>query len=55
MEKAINNAIKLLAEKIKGNIDSGDALRFSQAALNLQHIFAVQAEIKKISKPFNRE
>jgi hypothetical protein len=46
MEKAINGAIKVLAEKIKGDIKSDDALKFTQAALNLQHIFAVQSNIK---------
>jgi hypothetical protein len=43
MEKAIENAIKLLAEKITPVVKSDDALRYSQAALNLQHILAVKA------------
>ena len=47
MEKAIEDAIKLLAETITKGVDSGDALRFTQAALNLQHVLAVKSNIEK--------
>jgi hypothetical protein len=50
MEKAINDAIKLLAEKITKSVDSNDALRFTQAALNLQHVLAVKANIGKVNQ-----
>jgi len=43
MEKAINDAIKLLAEKITKDVKSDDALRFTQAALNLEHVLATKA------------
>ena len=42
MENAITEAIKLLAEKITKEVRSEDALRFTQAALNLQHVLAVK-------------
>jgi hypothetical protein len=41
MEKAVKDAIKLLAEKIDKDVKSEDALRYSQAALNLQHVLEV--------------
>jgi hypothetical protein len=43
METAIESAIKLLAEKITGDIKSDDALKFTQAALNLAHVEATLA------------
>jgi hypothetical protein len=42
MEKAIQDAVKLLAEKITKDVKSEDALRFTQAALNLEHVLAVK-------------
>jgi len=45
MEKAIAKAVKLLAEKITSDIKSEDALRFTQAALNLEHVLSVQSNI----------
>ena len=50
MEESINNAIKLLAEKIKQDIKSEDALRFTQAALNLAHVLQVRSVIEKDKK-----
>jgi hypothetical protein len=35
----------LLAEKITAEIKSEDALRFTQAALNLQHVLSVKSNI----------
>lgn len=40
MKPEIENAIKLLAEKITGAVKSDDALKFTQAALNLAHVEA---------------
>ena len=55
MEKAIENAIKLLAEKIIENFEddstfgvkAADVLHFSQAALNLAQTAATVASTKK--------
>lgn len=46
MEKAIESAMKLLAEKITKDIKADEALKFTQAALNLQHVLAVKANIE---------
>jgi hypothetical protein len=46
MEKIIEKAIKDLVEKGGWAIKSEDALRFSQAALNLEHVLAVKANIE---------
>jgi hypothetical protein len=43
MEETIKAAIKLLAEKITKDVKPDDALRFTQAALNLAHVLAVTA------------
>jgi len=50
MEKAIESAVKLLAEKITTDVKSEDAMRFTQAALNLAHILAVKANIEQQKK-----
>jgi hypothetical protein len=47
MEKIIEEAIKLLAGRITKDVESNDALRFTQAALNLEHVLAVKANIEK--------
>ncbi len=47
MEKAIEEAVKLLAEKITKDVKSEDAMRFTQAALNLEHALAVKNDIKR--------
>jgi len=41
MTTEIQAAIKLLAGKISGDVKSDDALKFTQAALNLAHTEAV--------------
>lgn len=51
MEKAIEAAVKLLAEKITINVKSEDALRFTQAALNLQHVLAVKKDLGLRGEP----
>ena len=40
MEKEIERAIKFLAEKICADISADDALKYTQAALNLAHTAA---------------
>lgn len=47
MEKAIENAVKLLAERITKDVKSEDALRYTQAALNLEHALAVRADTNR--------
>jgi hypothetical protein len=47
MENEIKAAIKLLALKIDGRVESADALRFSQAALNLAHVLTTLENVKK--------
>jgi hypothetical protein len=43
-------AIRVLAEKITKDVKSEDALRFTQAALNLQHIFSIDQNIESQKK-----
>lgn len=47
MKTEIDKAIKLLTESIKGNVNSVDALRFTQAALNLAHTQSVIIQNEK--------
>jgi hypothetical protein len=47
MKKEIERAIKLLAEKIDGPVKSEDALRYTQAALNLAHVLATLNNMKE--------
>ena len=47
MKNEIETAIKLLSEKIDKSVKSEDALRFSQAALNLAHVLATMDNMKK--------
>jgi len=44
MNTSINNAIKLLAEKIVNETKADDALKYTQAALNLAHVLQVFAQ-----------
>ena len=46
METEIKTAIELLAKKITSDLKSEDALRFTQAALNLAHVAATVANTK---------
>ena len=50
MEKIIEEAVKVLAEKITKDVKSEDALRYTQAALNLEHVLAVKDNIKRSNK-----
>ena len=47
MKTEIENAIELLAKKITEDVDSGDALKLTQAALNLAHTAQVLKQIEK--------
>ena len=49
MKNEIETAIKLLSEKINQSVKSEDALRFTQAALNLAHVLAT---INNMKRPF---
>jgi len=42
----IEKAIECLAEEITSEVKSEDALRFTQAALNLAHVLHVNSQIK---------
>jgi hypothetical protein len=44
METAIEAAIKFLAKKIVGEVKADDALKFTQAALNLAHVLQVKKQ-----------
>jgi hypothetical protein len=46
MDEKIRNAIEVLTGLITSSVKSEDALRYTQAALNLQHVLAVQDNIK---------
>ena len=50
MDKAIESAVKLLAEKITKDVKSEDALRYTQAALNLEHVLQVKADVERQKK-----
>jgi hypothetical protein len=47
MKNEIETAIKLLSERIDKSVKSEDALRFTQAALNLAHVLATMDNMKK--------
>ena len=47
METEIENAIKLLAARITGDVKPEDAMKFTQAALNLAHTKATLEGIKR--------
>lgn len=44
MTTEIENAIKVLAEQVGKDMKSEDALRYTQAALNLAHVLQVRAQ-----------
>jgi hypothetical protein len=46
-KKTIEDAIEMLARRIKDDVKSEDALRFTQSALNLAHTKAVLDRIGK--------
>jgi len=47
MKETIEKAVKLLAGKITKDVKSDDALRYTQAALNLEHVLAVKNNLER--------
>jgi|TARA_R110001592_G_scaffold338000_1_gene624831 hypothetical protein len=47
MKKEIETAITLLSKMVVEDIESADALRFTQAALNLAHVLATIKNIEE--------
>lgn len=47
MKTEIENAIEILAKLIVKDIKADDALKFTQAALNLAHVLATQVNMQK--------
>lgn len=46
MDDKIKEAIEFLASRIKEGVSADDALKYTQAALNLAHLGEVAAETK---------
>lgn len=44
MKSEIETAIKVLTDKITSDVKSDDALKYTQAVLNLSHALSVQAD-----------
>ena len=53
MHKTVQDTIKLLAGKVKQETSSNDALKFTQAALNMAHVLATIDNITVIVKVDN--
>lgn len=47
MKKEIETAIQNIAKQITDKLDSGDAMRYSQAVLNLANVLITLASIPK--------
>lgn len=47
MKAATEAAIKVLAEKVTSDMKSDDALKYTQAALNLAHVLATIENMKR--------
>ena len=47
MKEETEAAIKVLAEKVKSDMKSDDALKYTQAALNLAHVLATLENVKR--------
>lgn len=47
MKTETENAVKLLAEKITSETKADDALKYTQAALNLAHVLATLENMKR--------
>lgn len=47
MNSTIDDAIKLLAKRITDSVCHDEALKFTQAALNLAHVRATYDNLKK--------
>ncbi len=46
MKEEIERAVLVLSGKITKDVKSEDALRFTQASLNLMHVLAVKSNIE---------
>jgi hypothetical protein len=52
MKETIEKAIKILAEKITTDVQSDDAMRYAQAALNLEHVLQVKNQLRpEVERP----
>lgn len=47
MKDEIEKAIKALTAKITGDVKAGDALQFTQSALNLVHVLVILYNMKE--------
>lgn len=47
MKEVIEKAVEILAEKINREVKSEDALRYTQAALNLYHVLQVRKQVEE--------
>lgn len=47
MKEATEAAIKVLAEKVTSDTESNDALRYTQAALNLAHVLSILGNMNR--------
>ncbi len=50
MEKIIEDAVKTLVKKSSETEKSDDAMRFAQAALNLEHVLATKTGTDHLTK-----
>ncbi|MCK5609986.1 hypothetical protein KAR91_49390 [Candidatus Pacearchaeota archaeon] len=50
MKEATEKAIKILADQVTKDMKSEDALRYTQAALNLAHVLSVHTDTKNKEK-----
>ena len=48
MNEEIDKSIEVLTKKITDSVNSADALRFTQSALNLAHVKTVLKEAKRV-------
>ena len=50
MKDETENAIKMLSRRINGSVKPEDALKLTQAALNLAHTLQVMAQVEATTK-----
>lgn len=50
IEAAVNAAIKLLAEKITPRVSFDEALKYTQAALNLAHVAHLRQQTHELKR-----
>lgn len=49
MKSESEKAIKVLAGKVTGDVKADDALKYTQAALNLAHVLATLHELERLA------